>query len=124
MGSTYNIVVQHRNHLGVMTPSAVASTCTGTLIINWNFTLANSYAPTFRTGQKEVEPGVWAMLNANGDQATSIAAINSADRTAWKLNQGQLGYLKGDFDMSAVANSFDETEWKVNQNKTSGIIFY
>jgi hypothetical protein len=122
--SNYNILVQHRNHLGVLTPSAVTSSCAGTLLINWDFTLANSYEPTFRTGQKQVETGVWAMLNANGEQVTSIAAINSADRTAWKLTQGALGYIKGDFDLDAVSNSSDETEWKVNQNKTSGVIFY
>jgi hypothetical protein len=119
----YHIVVQHRHHLGVLSPSAVNIECGGAYLF-WDFTTSNSYQPVFRVGQKELEPGVWAMFTANGEQVTSIAAINSADRTLRKALQGFLGYSNADFDMNITTNSADETLWKFNQNKTSGVMFY
>jgi hypothetical protein len=119
----YFVLVQHRNHLGVLSPVEADMPCSG-YVIDWNFTTSNSYQPTFRTGQKQVEPGTWAMLSANGEQVTSIQVINSPDRTLWRALQGMVGYKFGDYDMNASTNSADETAWKVNQNRTSGIIFY
>ena len=119
----YYVMVQHRNHLGVLTPMPALEPCSG-YVINWDFTASNSYQPTFRSGQKQVEPGTWAMHAANGEQITSIPAISSPDRTTWRLLQGVLGYSVGDYDMSNAVTSPDETVWKNNQNKTSGIIFY
>jgi hypothetical protein len=84
----------------------------------------NSYQPIFRFGQKEVEPGVWAMYTANGEQTLSIQAINSLDRSLWKSFQGTFGYGPGDYDLNGATNPVDETKWKNNQNRTSGVIFY
>ncbi|MEP6645497.1 MAG: GEVED domain-containing protein [Saprospiraceae bacterium] len=118
------VMVQHRTHLGVLSPFAAKSTCT-TYIKNWDFTTSNSYQPFFRYGERLVEPGVWAMHAANGDQITSIAAIGSADLTAWRAFQNAYGYNIGDYNMNGQAESGgDETLWKLNQNRTSGIIFY
>ncbi len=119
----YYFVVQHRNHLGIMSPAEVDMPC-GTAILEWDFRNSNSYQPLFRFGQKEIEPGVWAMFAANGEQEGSIQAINSVDRTLWKILQGVFGYNSGDFSMDALTNSFDETLWKQNQNRTTGVIFY
>jgi len=119
----YYVMVQHRNHLGILSPAPALEPCSG-YVIDWDFTMSNSYQPTFRFGQKMVEPGVWAMHAANGEQITSISAISSPDRTTWRLLQGVLGYSVGDYNMSAVVTPPDETAWKNNQNKTSGVIFY
>jgi hypothetical protein len=119
----YYMMVQHRNHLGVMTPSETDYPC-GQSVLEWDFTVANSYQPAFRFGQKQVEPGVWAMHAGNSEQMTSIASINSFDRTQWKVDQNKLGYYTGDHDLNISVNSVDETLWKNNQNRTSGIIFY
>lgn len=119
----YFILVQHRNHLGVLSPSAADMLCGG-IIIDWDFTADNSYEPVFRYGQKEIEPGVWVMHAANGDQLSFIAAINSQDRTTWRILQNVLGYSVGDYNMDVSTNSADETIWKNNQNRSSGIIFY
>ena len=116
----YFTLVEHRNHLAVL--DTVDMSCSG-YIIDWNFTTENSYKPLFRYGQKEVEPGVWAMHAANGEQVTSRAAISSPDRTTWRLLQNTLGYSIGDYNMNVSTNSGDETIWKNNQNRTSGIIF-
>ncbi len=123
-GDNYYVLVQHRTHLGVLSPSVATYSCGG-MVINWDFTTSNSYAPIFRYGQKQVAPGVWAMHAANGEQVTSIAAISSSDRTTWRAFQNTYGYSIGDFNMSAFTESAgDETLWKTNQNRTSGIIFY
>jgi len=121
--SDYYILVQHRNHLGILSPSFVDIECGGT-ILRWDFTTSDSYKPAFRVGQKQIEPGIWGMFGANGEQVTSIATINSPDRTRWRSQQGMTGYLKGDYDLNRSVNSADETVWKINQNKTSGVIFY
>ena len=117
------ILVQHRNHLGVLSPMPIEEYCGG-ITMEWDFTTGNSYQPIFRYGQAEVEPGIWAMLKANGEQISSINAISSPDRTTWRILQNALGYGIGDYNMNAATTSGDETDWKNNQNKTSGIIFY
>lgn len=123
-GDNYYVLVQHRTHLGVLSPSVATYSCGG-MIINWDFTTGNSYAPIFRYGQKQVASGVWAMHAANGEQVTSIASISSSDRTTWRAFQNAYGYNIGDYDMSSFTESAgDEFLWKGNQNKTSGIIFY
>ncbi len=119
----YYFLVQHRNHLGVLSPAEVDMPC-GTAILEWDFRNANSYQPVFRFGQKEIKPGVWAMFAANGEQVSSIQAINSQDRTLWRTLQGTLGYSLGDFDLDTDSDSVDENIWKNNQNRTSGVIFY
>lgn len=119
----YYILVQHRNHMGVLSPSGADMLCGG-IIIDWDFTANNSYEPVFRYGQKEIESGIWVMHAANGDQLAFIAAINSQDRTTWRILQNVLGYSVGDYNMDVSTNSADETVWKNNQNRSSGIIFY
>ncbi len=115
----YYIVVQHRNHLPVLDTAAVSND--GTHLV-MDFTLQNSYAPVFRSGQKEVEPGVWAMFSANAEQSNSANVVNSVDRTIWKQLQNQLGYLPGDLNLNVSTNSQDETIWKTNQNTTTGVL--
>jgi hypothetical protein len=122
IANDYYIVVQHRNHLGIMSPLFVDIECNGAYI-NWDFTLSDSYKPPFRTGQKLID-GIWAMLAGNGEQANTIKVISSPDLTIWSQQQGTTGYRKGDHNMNISVNSADETVWKINQNKTSGVIFY
>ncbi|HXR79443.1 MAG TPA: hypothetical protein VN763_00925, partial [Saprospiraceae bacterium] len=119
----YYIVVQHRHHLGILSPSFVNIECDGAFL-NWDFTTSNSYQPLFRFGQKELEPGVWGMFTGNGEQITSISAISSPDRTTWKVWQGFNSYNPGDYIMTGFTDSGDETAWKNNQNRTSGVVFY
>lgn len=124
--NTYYIMVEHRNHLAVMSPLPVDELCGGS-ILKYDFRIQNSYQPVFTFGQKEVEPGVWAMHAANGSQSafpSSIGAINNEENTLWIIFQNALGYHNADFDMNFSVNNNDFTIWTNNQNKTSGIIFY
>ncbi|MEN0048818.1 MAG: hypothetical protein AAF806_17275, partial [Bacteroidota bacterium] len=117
-GSTYHILVQHRNHLGIMGQATIS---TDGERLEMDFTVQNSISSVFRSGQKEVETGVWAMFSSNGEQQASRPSINSADRTTWGQLQNQIGYYLGDYDLNAVTNSLDETRWKNNQNTTTGV---
>ncbi len=121
-GETYYIVIEHRNHLPVLATATVQGSGAG-LYLEHDFTVADSYAPLFRFGQKEVVAGVFAMFAGNADQASSRASINSSDRTAWRVNQTQVGYYPGNFNLNLITNSEDETIWKLNQNTTTGIVF-
>lgn len=123
VANDYYVLVQHRNHLGVLSPVPVDELCGGATIV-WDFTLQNSYEPIFRNGQKEIVPGIWAMYHSNGEQLSSITAIASQDRTIWRIHQNALGYSPGDYNLNVITNSFDETLWKFNQNASSGVIFY
>lgn len=118
----YYVLVQHRTHLAVLSPSPVDMLCGGA-IIDWDFTTSNSYQPIFRAGQKQIETGIWAMFAANGEQQSGIAVISSQDRTKWRTLQNTYGYSLGDYNMSVFTGSEDESLWKLNQNRTSGIIF-
>ncbi|HEX5111632.1 MAG TPA: cadherin-like domain-containing protein, partial [Saprospiraceae bacterium] len=119
----YYFVVQHRNHLGILSPSFVNINCGGE-VLEWDFRTSDSYKPIFRVGQKVLESGVWGMYDSNGEQIQSILAINSADRTLWVQWQGYSGYSPGDYNLDAFTDSFDETVWKNNQNRTTGVVFY
>lgn len=120
-GNTYAIVVEHRNHLAALVENATLDA--GATHLTHDFTTVNSYAPTFRFGQKQMSDGNWALFTGNADQTSSRVGINSADRTAWRIQQNLRGYYLGDFDQSLQVESADETLWKNNQNKTSGIRF-
>jgi hypothetical protein len=116
--STYMVVVEHRNHMMVMD----TATNVGGTYLDIDFTQSNTYVPNiFRSGQVELEPGVWAMFSANSEQEFSRISINSIDRTEWRLDQNNLGYYKADHDLNKAADSNDETLWKTNQNRTSGV---
>lgn len=121
---SFFIVVQHRTHLGVMSKYQAQKFCGNSYIYN-DFTLTDSYRPfAFRVGEKHMPDGKWAMYTGNGEQVSSIAAINSADHTLWKTHQGKQGYWPSDYSMNVITNSGDETIWKLNQNKTTAVIFY
>jgi len=116
----YYIVVEHRNHLPVMTPN------TATIVgsnLEWDFTTSNSFRVR-RQGQKEVEPGVWAMYAGNADQQSAPIdqnIISSADRVVWFNEQNLIGYFPADFNMDGFVTSADQVLWFANQNVSSDI---
>ncbi len=119
----YYVVVEHRNHLIVMSPTALP--IAGNQII-YDFTTQQSYVSDefnlgIFAGQKQVLPGVFALYSANGDQTQherSDTDINFDDRTFWFLDLGTTGkYRKGDFNMNGSTDNADESLWKLNNRK-------
>ncbi len=127
-GEDYYLLVEHRNHIGALSPTPV-NILGGTKFLEWDFTTSDSYKPLpFRQGQKEVEAGKWALYAGNGDQvqvsSSSVPSVNSADQTIWKSDQNDINYKYGDFNLNVSTNSEDETIWKNNQNVSSAVKFY
>jgi hypothetical protein len=105
------VVIFHRNHLGIMSASALTETA-GTY--TYDYTLPGQIYGGIN-GSKEIAPGVWGMAAGDGNGS---GIIGSDDETAvWKLDLGSSGYLGGDFDMNGITQSTDETNyWKINLN--------
>ncbi len=115
------IVVEHRNHMGVMTPTPITVT-SGSLI--WDFTTQNSYLGTAGFGSKECLPGVWAMHAGDGNQDADFPSydINGNDRILWKAENGNFDqYLLSDFNMNGDSNGADKILWSINNGLSSRV---
>ena len=105
----YYIVIQHRNHLPVMSHVKVP-------IINgrmsYDFRIQNSYVNALGFGQKEVDNGRFAMYAGNGDQimgASSDVDINIRDLNVWLMNDGNnSSYYLRDYDLNGDVNVQDK----------------
>ncbi|MEP6646544.1 MAG: Ig-like domain-containing protein [Saprospiraceae bacterium] len=120
----YYIVIHHRNHLPVM--SNALHPLNG--ILTHDFRAQNSWIGElfpgfpFGTGQKQVEPGIWAMLAGNGQTNPILEEydLNSADFTNWNIKQNIiLHYLSADHNLDADVNSVDNTIWRTNFNNVT-----
>ena len=120
---SYYIVVEHRNYLGVMSPTAVSIINN---IIQYDFTLLDSYIttnpPSF--GSKLLNNGKWAMYSGDGMKTTSTTNfdINFNDAQLWKIESGIFDqYRRGDYNLDADVNFNDQVLWKANNGKYSGV---
>jgi hypothetical protein len=104
------VVIFHRNHLGVISSSEL--TFSGGSY-SWDFTTGSGQAYGGTNGHKQLEPGVWGMVAADGN---GNGLIQNTDETAvWKVDLGSSGYRGGDFNLNGLVQNTDETNyWKVN----------
>ena len=105
---SYYVVVEHRNHLMVMSPTAI-SAINGS--ISCDFRYNQSYTSLVGYGQKEVVPGVYAMYAGNVSQKGTTNAsndINYEDFYSWlKMNGKNSAYLTADVDLDGDVNIRD-----------------
>ena len=120
---SYYVLVEHRNHLGVLSPSPVAIVNN---TIQYDFTLADSYIttnpPSF--GSKVLTNGKWVMYSGDGMKTTTTANydINFNDAQLWKAESGIFDqYRRGDFNLDADVNFSDQVLWKANNGRYSGV---
>jgi hypothetical protein len=125
----YYVVIEHRNHLIVMSHEQVPVDLTNSTI-TYDFRTQESYVdlifgPGFFQGQKQILTGTWAMYAGNGEQAASAAAdidINQADRSAWQLENGEFSlYRTGDYNMNGDVNFNDRVTWERNNGSSSSV---
>ena len=119
----YFIVIEHRNHMGVMSPTVV-SVVNGAL--TFDFTTGNTLIamsvndpPAF--GQKLLGTR-WAMHAGDGKKNTPTTNydINFNDSQLWKLESGIFDqYRYSDFNMNADVNFQDQVLWKANNGRYS-----
>ncbi|HKK76060.1 MAG TPA: DNRLRE domain-containing protein [Saprospiraceae bacterium] len=110
---SYYLVVEHRNHLIVMSPQPL-SIVDG--VISYDFRsnqsyLNDPYGGGSYVGQKEFSPGLFGMYAGNGDQmaqSSSDTDINASDFLHW-LNTGSLirTYHVSDLNMDGEVSTFD-----------------
>jgi len=126
---SYYVVVEHRNHLIVMSDIPIPVNLVNSTI-TYDFRIQDSYLDNpfmfeFIKGQKEILPGIWAMYAANGEQVISGAAdidINQDDRTRWSDDNGDYGlYRIGDYNMNADVNFNDRVTWERNNGNSSSV---
>lgn len=117
---SYYVVIEHRNHLIVMSGASVPVTSGK---ITYDFRNQQSYIDDpfgfgIFAGQKEIQPGVFAMYGGNGNQTqsgTSDTDINFDDRTYWEGQNGTPArYRIGDYNLNGDTNFNDRPVWEFN----------
>ena len=121
LGQKYFVVIEHRNHLGVM--SNIGFSAQISTIID--FTTGDGYIRTNppTTGQKQVG-AKWVMLTGDGrkDSQTTNYDVNFNDSQRWKTESGIFDqYRYSDFNLDADTNFFDSNLWKKNNGRYSGV---
>jgi Bacterial Ig domain len=124
---TYYIVIEHRNHLIVMSHQPV-SIVNGK--ISYDFRTQQSYVDdpfgfgTF-SGQKQILPGVFAMFGGNGNQTITNSAdtdINFDDRTFWEILNGVIArYRNSDYNLNGDTNFNDRRVWELNNGRFTSV---
>jgi hypothetical protein len=102
------VVIYHRNHLGIMSNSAVTTIDD---IHTYDFTTGVDQVYGGINGHKDLGSGVWGMVAGDGN---GNGLIQNSDETAvWVVDLGSSGYLGGDFDMNGLSQNSDETGYWV-----------
>ena len=120
----YFVVIEHRNHLIVMSdiPLPVING-----EITYDFRNRNSYQGSLAigVGQKQISRGVFVMFAGNGDQqgaAQDAIDINSNDLRAWIIDDGlNSSYFLTDFDLSGDVNVQDKALFLLNNGLFSEV---
>jgi hypothetical protein len=121
LAKTYYVVVEHRNHLLVMSHEKVAIVNNS---ITYDFTAQQSYRGILGFGQVLIN-GKYVMYAGNGEQSISANAdtdINVNDKDAWLIQNGQnSSYYKNDLELNGDANVQDKNIWLNNNGKFSDV---
>ncbi|MEP6647288.1 MAG: HYR domain-containing protein, partial [Saprospiraceae bacterium] len=125
---SYYIVIEHRNHLIVM---SAAKTPFINHKMTYDFRNQQSWEDPLFAGfnifarQKEILTGQFAMFAGNGNQSPSANAdtdINFDDRTFWEGQNGQVGqYRVGDYNLNGDTNFNDRITWERNNGKFTSV---
>jgi len=115
------IVVEHRNHMGVMSPQPIPIT-NSTLV--YDFRTNDSYRDVTSFGQKQLPTGEWCMYSGDANQNADAVSydINGQDKSIWVDNNGIFdNYLDADFNLNGDVNGGDKTLWFDNNGISSRV---
>jgi len=115
------IVVEHRNHMGIMTPNPVA-VVEGNIM--YDFRVRDSYRVSTSYGQKQMPSGDWVMLAGDVDQVTDDFSydINAYDKVDWVEDNGVFGYYRNaDLNLDGDVSMQDKSLWAENNGKLSAV---
>jgi hypothetical protein len=127
LSKSYYVVIEHRNHLIVMSHVPVP-------IVNgkitYDFRNKQSYINDplgfgAFSGQKQIMTGKYAMLAGNGNQTTTTASdtdINFDDRSFWETLNGLIAkYRNSDYNLNGDTNFNDRRTWELNNGKFTSV---
>ena len=113
---SYFIVIYHRNHLAIMSAAPVELSSNSAL---YNFTTSMNQA----YGQNpmvELVTGIYGMYASDGN-ADGIIDITDRD-SIWLIENGNMGYLEGDFNMNSGVTVHDVNQfWNINNGKSTQV---
>jgi|GEM_PF-3346787 len=117
------IVIEHRNHMGIMTPHPVYVNGRS---ITHDFRITNSYTGGETGGgfgQKQMSDSTWAMFVGDADQSDLPSfQITGSDKSLWFDNNGIFGqYLTPDFNLDGDVNGGDKELWIENNGISSRV---
>ena len=107
LNSTVNnnlyIVIQHRNHLGILSANPVTEA--GGM---YSYDFTNGSGQAYGTdAQKNMGGGIYGM---KGGDANADSIVDLADKVVWASQAGTRGYKSGDFDMDGQVNNPDKND--------------
>ena len=108
VGGSYYVVVRHRNHLDVMSSTAVPRS------VNMTYDFTTNVAQGFSNKQKALIDGNAAMFT--GDNTQDLV-IQLTDFDVWKQAPAQLNvYNLADLNMDGVVQTTDYDAWESNKS--------
>jgi len=117
----FYILVEHRNHMGAMSPNPVA---VQNGVLNYDFTTQDSYTGDIGFGQIELAPNVWGMYTGDITQSVDISSydINALDKAVWDTYNGQFDkYIPSDLNFDGDINGQDKAIWLENNGISSRV---
>ena len=110
MEDSIYLVIHHRNHKRILSSEPLTSE---DYILNYDFT--SSPSNVFGGDKSLIDLGndKWGMIPGNG---INDDQINNQDKNDnWYFQQGQTGYLQGDFNLDGLVNENDLYEvWNLS----------
>jgi hypothetical protein len=124
----YYIVIEHRNHLIVMSdiPVSIEDDTLTYDFRNQQSYIFDPFGTNLFAGQKQIMTNVYAMYAGNGNQYPDPNAdtdINFDDRTFWESTSGITGsYNAGDYNLNSDSNFNDRVVWERNNGKFTSVV--
>ena len=107
------VVVYHRNHLGVLSASALPQAGG---VYSYNFTTGAGQAYGGSSAQNEITTGVWGLISGDNN---ADGNVNINDKTSdWDLNAGTSGLQSADLNLDGQVDNRDKDDkWFPNLGK-------
>ncbi len=111
------VVINHRNHLSIMS-SAPLQEDTGTFLYDFTNGPDKYFGGT--NNCIELETNLWGMISSD---ANADGQIDNKDKNDfWVLQLGTTGYLSADFNMDGYVNEQDKNIWAANSGSGSALL--
>ncbi len=118
--TSYYVIVQHRNHLGIMSAAAHDFAVVPASAPLIDLSAPDSVWGGNSTGVTLIEPGILAMYSGDADHDESVSPSDL--NLYWRIQTGLSGYRSADFNLdSAVAPTDLNLCWRLNTGLQSQI---